>query len=109
MAFIILLLFLSIYGAFIGAERAKAFFNSVPLAVYWIVLILLLEIGIALFPRLVRKPALPLHVREKICQNQQPLGNFGNSRHYHNSALGESFKTIFRNALLRNELANTIV
>jgi hypothetical protein len=58
MAFITLLFFMSIYGAFIGPERAKEFFNSIPLAVYWIAFILLLAIGIALFPRLIRKPAL---------------------------------------------------
>ena len=32
---VILLALLSIYGAFLGAERARAFFNSLPLAVYW--------------------------------------------------------------------------
>ena len=39
---IILLVLLSIYGAFLGAERAQAFFNSLPLAVYWFALIGLL-------------------------------------------------------------------
>ncbi len=50
MTFIMLLFFLSIYGAFIGSERAKAFFNSVPMAIYWIAFIFLLLAGIALFP-----------------------------------------------------------
>jgi hypothetical protein len=57
---ILLLIFLSIYGAFLGAERAKKFFNSLPLAVYWIALTVLLIVGIILFRRLVRMPALLL-------------------------------------------------
>jgi hypothetical protein len=55
---IILLIFLSVYGAFIGAERAKAFFNSLPLSIYWIALILLLIAGIWVFNRLIRIPGL---------------------------------------------------
>lgn len=57
---IILLIFLSIYGAFVGADRAKSFFNSLPLAVYWITFTLLLIIGIAAFRRLARVPSLLL-------------------------------------------------
>ncbi len=57
---IILLIFLSIYGAFVGAERAKSFFNSLPLAVYWLTLTLLLIIGIIVFHRLVSVPGLLL-------------------------------------------------
>ena len=57
---IILLIFLSIYGAFIGAQRAKTFFNSLPLAVYWTAFTLLLITGIAVFRRLVRVPGLLL-------------------------------------------------
>ena len=57
---VILLALLSIYGAFIGAERAQAFFNSLPLAVYWFALITLLSAGIVLFRRLLRSPALLL-------------------------------------------------
>ncbi len=55
---IILLIFLSIYGAFIGAERAKAFFNSLPLSICWIALILLLITGIWVFSRLIHIPGL---------------------------------------------------
>jgi hypothetical protein len=58
LALIILLIFLSVYGAFIGAERAKSFFNSLPLSVYWIILILLLIVGILVFRRLIRVPWL---------------------------------------------------
>jgi hypothetical protein len=58
LALIILLIFLSIYGAFIGAERAKSFFNSLPLSVYWIALIFLLVVGVFVFRRLVIIPGL---------------------------------------------------
>lgn len=58
MALIVLLFFLSVYGAFLGPERAKELFNSVPLAVYWVAFALLLTVGIALFRRLLRVPAL---------------------------------------------------
>jgi len=60
MALIALLFFLSVYGAFLGPERAKELFNSVPLAVYWVAFVLLLTVGIALFRRLLRVPALLL-------------------------------------------------
>ena len=58
MTFIVLLFFLSIYGAFIGPEKAKDFFNSIPMAIYWIAFIFLLLLGIILFRRLIRVPAL---------------------------------------------------
>ncbi|MBN1975223.1 MAG: cytochrome c biogenesis protein ResB [Sedimentisphaerales bacterium] len=58
MAFIMLLFFLSIYGAFIGPEKAKEFFNSVPLSIYWIAFIILLSLGLVLFRRLIHVPAL---------------------------------------------------
>jgi len=57
---IIILIFLSIYGAFIGAEQAQQFFNRPPLVVYWTALALLLIIGIAAFRRLLRVPGLLL-------------------------------------------------
>ena len=49
---ILLLTGFSIYGAFIGAESAKGFFNSIPLAVYWLAFAVLLISAIALFRRL---------------------------------------------------------
>jgi hypothetical protein len=49
---ILLLISLSIYGAFIGAESAKGFFNSIPLSVYWLAFAILLISAIALFRRL---------------------------------------------------------
>ena len=57
---IILLTVLSIYGAFIGTERSQAFFNSVPLAVYWFFFALLLIVSLFLFRRLIRVPGLLL-------------------------------------------------
>jgi len=60
MTAIVLLILLSIYGAFLGPERAKQLFNGIPLAVYWAAFILLLAVGIALFRRLLRVPALLL-------------------------------------------------
>jgi hypothetical protein len=56
--FIVILIMCSIYGAFIGAEKAGIFFNSIPLAIYWIALFTLLLEGIASFRRLLRVPAL---------------------------------------------------
>ena len=60
LALIVFLLFLSIYGAFIGAERAQSFINRLPLMVYWIAFTLLLIIALAVFRRLVRVPGLLL-------------------------------------------------
>jgi len=60
LALIILLLFLSIYGAFIGAARAQSFINRLPLMVYWIAFTLLLIIALTVFRRLVRVPGLLL-------------------------------------------------
>ena len=57
LALIILLTVLSIFGAFLGADRAKIFFNSIPLAVYWIALALTFVAGFVLFKTLVRVPA----------------------------------------------------
>jgi hypothetical protein len=57
---IVLLILLSIYGAFLGAERAQAFFNSVPLACYWFALAALLLVGIIVFRRLLAVPSLLL-------------------------------------------------
>ena len=57
---IIILIALSIYGAFIGAERAQQFFNQPPLVVYWTALAVLLIIGLAAFRRLLRVPGLLL-------------------------------------------------
>jgi len=49
---ILLLIVFSIYGAFIGAESAKRFFNSIPMSVYWVAFSVLLISAIVLFKRL---------------------------------------------------------
>jgi len=54
--FIVLLAILSVFGAFLGAEPAQQFFNSIPLAVYWAAFASLLIAAIASFHRL-------LHIR----------------------------------------------
>ena len=55
---ILLLTVFSIYGAFIGADRSQEFFNSIPLAVYWVILALILGSGFVAFKRLIRVPGL---------------------------------------------------
>jgi hypothetical protein len=57
---IVLLTVLSVYGAFMGAERAQEYFNRVPLAVYWLFFAGLLVVALAVFPRLIRVPGLLL-------------------------------------------------
>ncbi len=57
---VILLILVSVYGAFLGAERAQKFVNTPPLAVYWFAFILILAAGLAVFRRLVRVTALLL-------------------------------------------------
>ncbi len=57
---VVLLAVLSVYGAFLGAEPARAFFNSLPLAVYWFALIALLIGGFIVFRRLLQIPSLLL-------------------------------------------------
>ncbi len=55
-----LLLVLSIVGAFYGSEKASQFFNSLPLIVYWLVLMTILVAGLVTFRRLIRVPGLLL-------------------------------------------------
>jgi len=57
---IIVLTGLSIYGAFLGAERAKVLFNSAPLVLFWIIFLILLVFGLFTFKRLLRSPGLLL-------------------------------------------------
>jgi len=59
--FLILVLFVfSVAGAFVGAQRAQRFFNSLPLSFFWILLAAVLVGGFAIFPRLVRVRTLLL-------------------------------------------------
>jgi len=60
LALIILLLFVSVYGAFIGAARAQSFINRLPLMVYWSAFLLMLIAALVVFRRLVRVPGLLL-------------------------------------------------
>ena len=60
LALIVFLLFLSIYGAFIGAARAKSFISRLPVVVYWSTFLLLLILGLLVFRRLLRVPGLLL-------------------------------------------------
>jgi len=53
-----LLVGLSILGAFYGAERAKLFFNSMPLRICWAAIVVLLVVGFVEFPRLLRSGGL---------------------------------------------------
>jgi hypothetical protein len=58
-----LLIVLSIIGAFYGAEKARLFFNSIPLAIYWPGLAVLLIAGIVTIPRLLKNPSqLMMHL-----------------------------------------------
>jgi hypothetical protein len=50
----LLLIAFSIYGAFIGAESAKQFFNSELLTVYWLVFLILLVLAIGVLRRLLQ-------------------------------------------------------
>ncbi|MFC1653106.1 cytochrome c biogenesis protein ResB [Planctomycetota bacterium] len=52
MFLIVALTIFSIFGAFIGADRAQVFFNTPPLAVYWFALFTALVAGILAFKRL---------------------------------------------------------
>lgn len=58
--FIVLVAVLSIVGAFLRAERASTLFNSLPLIVYWLSLVILLAAGVMVFGRLRRKGGLLL-------------------------------------------------
>ncbi len=55
---IILLIFLSIAGAFLGAQRAKTLFNSLPLKVFWALWLFVLIASLLFFPKIRKIPAL---------------------------------------------------
>jgi cytochrome c biogenesis protein ResB len=58
LALVVLLIFLSVYGAFIGSYQAKSFFNSPALSAYWLALMALLTAAFAVFCRPIRLPGL---------------------------------------------------
>ena len=60
LALIILLILLSVYGAFLGSYRAKNFFNSPALSAYWLAFLVLLTAAFVTFRRLIRLPGLLL-------------------------------------------------
>lgn len=63
LAAIALLAVFSVVGAFLGADGAAAFFNSVPLVIYWMLLGLLLAVGFVFYRRLILSPsALAMHL-----------------------------------------------
>ncbi len=51
MILIIMLILFSIFGAFLGAQRAQAFFNSAPISVCWFGLLFLLAAGLFMFKK----------------------------------------------------------
>ncbi len=59
---LLLLIGLSIYGAFLGAERAEGFFNSLPLAVYWIFTAVLVIACLFVFRTLSRAAVFLMHL-----------------------------------------------
>jgi len=58
LVFIAALFILSVYGSFLGAEKARAVVNTPPVGIYWVLFIVLLAVGILLFKRLLRSPGL---------------------------------------------------
>jgi hypothetical protein len=58
LAFLVLLVILSVYSTFVGAEKAQQFFNRLPLTVYWIAFTVLMFVAIANFRRLLHEPWL---------------------------------------------------
>lgn len=57
---IMVLACLSVYGAFIGAEKAKVFFNSPPLACFWLALTLCLAMGFFVYENFTRNTGMLL-------------------------------------------------
>ena len=59
---IVAFIVLSIVGAFLGADKAKQFFNSPPLIVFWIIFTASLTVGLLTIPRLRNSgPLLLIH------------------------------------------------
>jgi hypothetical protein len=58
LALIVLLIILSVYSAFIGSERAKELFNSVPMQIFWFLITIGLIGALILFPSLAKRPSL---------------------------------------------------
>lgn len=56
LALVILLILLSVYGAFLGSYQAKNFFNSPALSAYWLAFMAFLTAAFVTFRRLIRLP-----------------------------------------------------
>lgn len=52
-----LLTIFSVAAAFLGADKARQFFNSIPLIIYWFFLALLFLSGFAVYDKLLRQPS----------------------------------------------------
>lgn len=53
-----LLAVLSVYAAFLGAQRARELFTSLPMGFYWFCFVIVILAGLLTFGRLVRRPFL---------------------------------------------------
>ncbi|MHC5082843.1 MAG: cytochrome c biogenesis protein ResB [Planctomycetota bacterium] len=51
---------MSIYGAFLGAEKAKSFFNAPAMIVFWSILLILMLLGFGAYPALRKRTGLML-------------------------------------------------
>jgi len=54
---VLLLTALSIYAAFLGSDKAKQFFNSAPLVVFWFAIAVLFIAGFLVYDKLIRQPS----------------------------------------------------
>jgi hypothetical protein len=98
----------SIYGAFIGAERAQAFFNSVPLAVYWFGLFLALMAGFLAFKRLRTAPTSFCIHAGCVAVLIGGLWGSGAGRELQNRILGRNIIPDGRMALVNGQRENRI-
>ncbi len=98
----------SIYGAFIGAQRAQAFFGSVPLAVYWFGLVLLLMAGFQAFRRLRTAPSSFCIHAGCIAILIGGLWGSGTGRDLQNRWLGRSIIPDGRMALVNGQQDNRV-
>jgi hypothetical protein len=60
LALIVLLIIMSVYSAFIGAEQARELFNAMPMQIFWFLITIGLVGALILFPSLLKHPSLLL-------------------------------------------------
>lgn len=87
-ALIVSLIILSIYGAFLGSYRAKSFFNSPVLSVYWLALLALLTAAFVVFRPLVHRLGLLLMHAGCILVLAGALWGSGTGLKIHNRLIG---------------------